>query len=81
MGYLREGKEIMTLAEGNPGNQYRVTAIHTEDDELENFLLTLGCYPGESLGLVSRLSGSVVITIKDGRYTIDQDLANAIVVE
>lgn len=71
----------MTLQEGTPGNQYKVTAISTEDEELENFLLTLGCYQGETVGLVSSKGSSMVVSIRDGRYTIDSDLAESIMVE
>lgn len=71
----------MTLAEGTPGNQYVVSKIDTQDEELESFLLTLGCYPGETIGLVSQVSGSFVVSIRDGRYNIDRDLASAVQVE
>ncbi len=71
----------MTLAEGIPGTQYIVHSIHTDDEELENFLLTLGCYKGESVGIISQVSGSFVVSIRDGRYNIDKNLAEAIVVE
>ncbi len=71
----------MTLAEGTAGKQYKVTKIDTQDPELENFLLTLGCYSGETIGLISKVSSSFVISIRDGRYNIDIDLASAIVIE
>ncbi|MFI3250561.1 MAG: FeoA family protein [Eubacteriales bacterium] len=71
----------MTLAEGSPGNQYKVLSLDTQDPELESFLLTLGCYSGETISLVSEVSSSYVVAIRDGRYNIDKNLASAIVVE
>lgn len=71
----------MTLNEGTPGNQYEVLNLETEDEELENFLFTLGCYAGETIGFVSMVGGSYVISIKDGRYNIDLNLAKAIVIQ
>lgn len=68
----------MTLAEGIQGSQYTVLGLETADDELENFLLTLGCYQGETISLVSTTKKSYTVAIRDGRYTIDKELANAI---
>lgn len=70
----------MNLAEGTLGNQYKITEIRTDDEELESFLLTLGCYPGQTIGLISQVSGSFVVSIRDGRYNIDKDLAAAILI-
>ncbi len=69
----------MTLAQGKPGEQYQVAQLNTQDEELENFLLTLGCYQGETIGLVSTTGSNFTVSIRDGRYTIDKDLADAIV--
>lgn len=71
----------MTLSNGEIGKVYKITKILLEDEELTDFLFTLGCYPGEFVTIVSIISNSYVITIKDGRYNIDKDLANEISVE
>lgn len=71
----------MNLAEGTAGTQYKVLSLDTQDPELEDFLLTLGCYQGEEITLVSKVSKSYVVAIRDGRYNIDEDLASAILVE
>ncbi len=71
----------MTLAEGNMGIAYTITSIDTDDEELNDFLFTLGCYSGEKITVVSMVSGSYVISVRDGRYNIDPDLARAIEVE
>ena len=68
----------MTLLEAEEGREYIVKGIATEDDELEAFLFSLGCYSGEPITVVSRMRGGCVVSIKDGRYNIDTELAKAI---
>ena len=55
-----------------------VKGIATDDEELEAFLFSLGCYSGEPITVVSRVRGGCTVSIKDGRYNIDTDLAKAI---
>ena len=68
----------MTLLDANIGEEYIVKEIQSDDEELESFLFTLGCYSGEPITVISRLKKSMVVAIKDGRYNIDNFLANAI---
>lgn len=68
----------MTLLDAEEGKEYIVRDIGTDDEELESFLFSLGCYSGEPITVVSRLRGGCVVSIKDGRYNIDTDLAQAI---
>jgi len=68
----------MTIREAELGKEYTVRGIVTEDEELNAFLFSLGCYSGEPITVVSRRRGSCVIAIKDGRYCIDNQLAEAI---
>lgn len=70
----------MNLAEANVGEEYIIKDIVTDDEELESFLFSLGCYSGEPITVVSRKRGSCVASIKDARYNIDNDLASAILV-
>ena len=70
----------MTLVEANVGEEYIVKDIEADDEELVAFLFSLGCYSGEPITVVSRLKGGCVVSIKDGRYNIDNDLAAAILV-
>ena len=70
----------MTLAEAQVGEEYIIKEIATDDEELDAFLFTLGCYSGEPVTVISHLKGACVISIKDGRYTIDRDLASAIII-
>jgi len=68
----------MNLTEANLGEEYIVKAILTDDEELDAFLFTLGCYSGEPVTVVSRTKNNCVVSIKDGRYNIDKQLAEAI---
>ena len=67
----------MTKAE--EGKQYTIARIETEDEELDSFLFSLGCYSGEPITVISRRRLSCTIAVKDGRYSIDNQLAAAIV--
>ena len=70
----------MTLKDAVQGTPYIIRDIATDDQELNAFLFSLGCYSGESITVVSHLKGGCVVSIKDGRYTIDNHLAEAIAV-
>lgn len=70
----------MTLNRAVEGKEYIIRQIETDDEELDAFLFSLGCYSGEAITVVSRLKGGCVVSIKDGRYNIDNQLAEAIVV-
>ncbi len=71
----------MTLKEAVEGREYIIKQIETDDEELNAFLFSLGCYSGEAITVVSRKRSGCVVSIKDGRYSIDNQLAEAIVVE
>lgn len=68
----------MDLTTAPEGREYIIQQINTNDEELNAFLFSLGCYTGEPITVVSRRKGSVTVAIKDGRYTIDNQLAAAI---
>ncbi len=70
----------MTLKSAQEGIEYIIQNIHTNDDELEAFLFSLGCYTGEKITVISHLKGGCVVAIKDGRYHIDNELAEAILI-
>jgi ferrous iron transport protein A len=70
----------MTLKEAKEGEEYIVKEIRTEDEELNAFLFSLGCYSGEKITVVTHRRRGCVVSIKDGRYSIDDALAEAIVV-
>lgn len=68
----------MTLRQAADGREYTVNSIDVDDGEVESFLFSLGCFSGEKITVVSHLRGSCVVSIKDGRYSIDNRLADAI---
>lgn len=70
----------MTLFEAQEGKEYFIQQINTDDEELNSFLFSLGCYSGEKITVVSRKKSNCVISIKEARYSIDSQLAQAIVV-
>lgn len=68
----------MNLTNAQEGREYIVKSLVTDDEEMDAFLFSLGCYAGEPITVVSHLRGGCVVSIKDGRYTIDKQLAAAI---
>lgn len=70
----------MNLLDATVGEEYIVKEILTEDEELDAFLFSLGCYSGEPITVISRMKGGCVVSIKDARYNIDNDLAAAILI-
>ena len=68
----------MSLYEAELEKEYLVKAINTDDNELEAFLFSLGCYSGEPITVISHIKGGCVVSIKDARYNMDTDLAKAI---
>ena len=70
----------MTLLDAAVGKEYIIQGIETDDEELNAFLFSLGCYSGEPITVVSRKRSNCVVAIKDGRYNIDNQLAEAILI-
>jgi len=71
---------MMNLRDAQDGKEYIISRIETDDEELNAFLFSLGCYSGEKITVVRHLKGGCVVAIKDGRYTIDNQLAEAIII-
>jgi len=70
----------MNLLNAQEGKEYIIRDIITDDEELNAFLFSLGCYSGEPITVVSHLKRSCVISVKDSRYNIDRELASAILI-
>ena len=70
----------MNLKQAQDGVEYIVKQIDTDDEELNSFLFSLGCYSGETITVVRHLKGGCIVAIKDGRYNIDNQLAEAIII-
>ena len=69
----------MDLRSAEEGKEYIIKQIDTDDEELNAFLFSLGCYSDEPITVVSHIKGGCIVSIKDGRYNIDNQLASAIV--
>ena len=70
----------MNLRQAEEGKEYIIQQINTDDEELDAFLFSLGCYSGEVITVISRRRSNCTVSIKDGRYNIDNQLAEAIIV-
>ena len=70
----------MNLSIAEEGKEYIIQRIETDDEDLNSFLFSLGCYSGEPITVISRRRGGCTVSIKDGRYNIDNQLAEAIIV-
>ena len=69
----------MNLLDAEEGKEYLISSVNTKDDEeMEDFLFSLGCYGGEPITVISKLRGGCIVAIKDGRYTVDKQLMAAI---
>ena len=71
----------LDLLEAEPGVTYNIKEINTDDEDMNAFLFRLGCYTGENITLISKKKKSCIVVIKDGRYNLDNQLAEAIIVE
>lgn len=76
----RSTKKVLDLSQGELNVEYIIKNIDTQDEEIKNFLFTLGCYQGEKITIISLLADNMVLSIKDARYSIDIDLAKAILI-
>ncbi len=70
----------MTLNDAMEGSEYTIQSIETGDEELNAFLFSLGCYSGEKITVISRKKKNCVVSVKDGRYSMDNQLAQAIII-
>ena len=73
--------DTMTLFDARVGEEYRIRSVETGDDELEAFLFSLGCYAGEPITVITRTRTAFIVSIKDGRYNMDRQLAQVIETE
>ena len=71
----------MNLWNSEVGKEYIVDRIETNDDELDAFLFSLGCFSGEPITVIARRVGGLTVSIKDGRYHVDKDLGQVIFVK
>ena len=77
---INSTEAAMNLLTAEEGTEYIIRAIDTDDEEMDAFLFSLGCYTGEPITVISHLRGGHIVSIKEGRYTIDHELAKAILI-
>lgn len=77
---MKQNSSMTNLAQAKFDREYIIKEVKTDDEELKKFLFTLGCYEGEPVTVLSILSENYVIAVKDARYSIDKDLAEAILI-
>ena len=70
----------MNLRAAEEGKEYVIKQILTDDEELDAFLFSLGCYSGQAITVISQMKHGCIVSIKDGRYSIDKELASAIII-
>ena len=70
----------MNLRAAQEGKEYIIQRIDTDDEELNAFLFSLGCYSGEPITVIAHKRSGCTVSIKDGRYSIDKELAEAIII-
>ena len=68
------------LSQAAINRQYIIKEVKAGDAEIKNFLLTLGCYEGEFVTVISVLADNYIISVKDARYSIDKELAELIII-
>ena len=70
----------MKLTDAVEGKEYLIRQIDTDDEEMNAFLFSLGCYSGEKITVISHIKGGCIVAIKDARYNFDRQLSDAIVI-
>jgi len=71
----------MSLINAEEGKEYIISRLETDDEEMDDFLFSLGCYSGEPITVISRIKGGLIVSVKESRYTIDNQLAEAILIK
>lgn len=71
---------VVNLSQAQVGKEYIIKQINIDDEELNSFLFSLGCYSGETITVIAHRKGGCTVSIKDGRYSIDTQLAEAIII-
>ncbi|MHB9941785.1 ferrous iron transport protein A [Clostridium sporogenes] len=69
----------MTLAMAREGEVNQIKKI-TGRDNVRQFLAKLGFVEGESVTIISEISGNMIINVKDSRIAIGKSMANRIII-
>lgn len=71
---------MASLLDATEQKEYIIKAIETDDNEMKSFLFTLGCYSGEPITVISKRKSGLIVSVKDARYNLDNELASAIII-
>lgn len=69
----------MTLAMAREGEVNQIKKI-TGRDNVRQFLAKLGFVEGQSVTVISEMSGNMIINVKDSRIAIGKSMANRIII-
>lgn len=72
--------DVVNLVDAESGRTYVIDHIDTDDPDMDAFLVRLGAYSGESIKIVSKRRKTCIVVIKNSRYSIDRQLAQAVIV-
>lgn len=70
----------MNLLDAELGKEYIIKDVTIDDEDLNSFLFSLGCYEGEPITVISFKRGGCIVAIKDSRYNLDNQLAQSIII-
>ena len=70
----------MTLLNASEGETYSIKDVNTGDDDMKEFLFRLGCYSGEPRTVITKKRRHSIVAIKDGRYSLDNNICEAIII-
>ncbi len=71
----------MNLLSAEIEKEYTILKVDTRDEEMRSFLFTLGCFEDQKITVINKRKSGMIVAIKDGRYSIDNQLASAILVK
>ncbi|WP_205607011.1 FeoA family protein [Clostridium botulinum] len=69
----------MTLSMAREGEINQIKKI-TGRDNIRQFLAKLGFVEGESVTVISEISGNMIINVKDSRIAIGKSMANRVII-
>jgi ferrous iron transport protein A len=74
-----KGEMMMPLTMANAGEQNYIKKI-TGKDDIRRHLANLGFVVGQSVTVICKLGGNLILCVKDSRVALDQGMANRIIV-
>ena len=69
----------MPLTMLNMGEEAQIQRIGGKE-EVRHFLSSLGFVPGETVSVVTKTSGNLIVHVKDARIALDEGMCNKIII-